>query len=166
MEMVLSFQINSLLSFEDYTKHNIQVIAIFLEDHVAIGEFRTGSPETDFLVVCVADDVTVEDDIWVVQGWLHFHPELFEELNLGVFQTMEIPDALRVNEGYMLLLAIVNPEDEIWIEVAGFKESDAFAAFVSKKVKVFALQTIIFMCLIVSTNMLNKGAFSCIQCHW
>ena len=68
-----------------FAEHNIQVIIILLKYYVALGEFRTGSPEADILVVRVANNIAVEEDIGIIQGWLNFCTKLFEELNLRVF---------------------------------------------------------------------------------
>ena len=55
-----------------------------LEDDVTFREFGASPPETNILVVCIADNVAIQDDVRVIQGWLNFSSKLFEELNFWI----------------------------------------------------------------------------------
>ncbi len=78
---------------------------------------------------------------------------------------MQISNTLRVDEGNMLFHSVVYPKNEIWIKIAGFKETYAFTTFVAKQVDILTFQRILFMLIVVFTHMLYKCAFSNIESH-
>ena len=64
MAIILARSIES--SIKNVPKHDIQVVAIFLEDYMGLGKFRTSTPKADIFVVSVADNIAVQDNVRVI----------------------------------------------------------------------------------------------------
>src|SRR5690606_32069202 len=75
-------------------------------------------------------------------------------------------DALRIDKDDLLALALVLPDDEIRVEVAGFEEADATAlAQIAQQVK-FSLGKVAGVGLVERLQILDELSLALVQGHW
>ncbi len=95
-------------------------------------------PPAHLLVRRLRDDERVQYDIRISEPLLELFDRLVEP-DLGIVWSFQVPESLGIHECHVLLAAIEQPENEVGVEVARFKEADpSAAALIAQQVQLFA----------------------------
>ena len=85
------------------------------------------------------------------------------KLNFRIIRS-DVHQALRIDEGNVLFILCIDPQDVVWIEVSYLEETHTNLALVAEQIQRLSSQfaAVVFN---VGFQMVHKTHFVCVQCH-